>query len=246
MEQRLSVVHRNVSHGVALLKSRKGNKMIRKIARLGAMLVLANGAVYAQPASDAPAKPAASATLTSLRAQTAPDALVKSTVDEVLGVIKTTRDRRALNEVVEKKVLPNFDFGAMTRLAAGRHWREASPAQQKSLENAFRALLVNTYTTALSQSTTAEQTVEVRPAPVKPADDEVTVKTLVKEGSRKPIAIDYRMSKAAGGWMVYDVVVENLSLVTNYRGTFNTEVSKAGIDGLIKALEAKNRTNAEG
>ena len=83
-------------------------------------------------------------------------------------------------------------------------------------------------------------------APVKPADDDVTVKTLVKEGNRKPIAIDYRMSKAAGGWMVYDVVVENLSLVTNYRGTFNTEVGKSGIDGLIKALEAKNKSNAEG
>ena len=81
---------------------------------------------------------------------------------------------------------------------------------------------------------------------MKPADDDVTVKTLVKEGNRKPIAIDYRMSKAAGGWMVYDVVVENLSLVTNYRGTFNTEVGKSGIDGLIKALEAKNKSNAEG
>lgn len=239
--------------------------MIRKIAHIGAMMVLASGAVYAQSAADAPAKPAAPATVTPTtvtpataaaaaaaaiaapgRAQAAPAALVKSTVDEVLSVIKTTKDKRALNEVVEKKVLPNFDFGAMTRLAAGRHWRDASPAQQKSLENAFRTLLVNTYATALSQSTAADQSVEVRPAPVKPADDDVTVKTLVKEGNRKPIAIDYRMSKAAGGWMVYDVVVENLSLVTNYRGTFNTEVGKSGIDGLIKALEAKNKSNAEG
>ncbi len=225
--------------------------MFKKIAQVGAMMVLASGAVYAQTATDAPAKPAAAPAASAAkdavaRAQVAPDALVKSTVDEVLSVIKTTKDRRALNEVVEKKVLPNFDFGAMTRLATGRHWRDASPAQQKSLENAFRALLVNTYATALSQSTAADQSVEVRPAPVKPADDEVTVKTLVKEGGRKPIAIDYRMAKAAGGWMVYDVVVENLSLVTNYRGTFNTEVGKAGIDGLIKSLEAKNKSNAEG
>ena len=200
--------------------------MIKKIATLlGAVLWVAASAVYAQ---------------------TAPDALVKSTVDEVLGVIKTTKDKRALNDVVEKKVLPNFDFQAMTRLAIGRHWRDASPAQQKSLENAFRSLLVTTYTTALSQSTTAEQTVEVRSTPIKPADDDVTVRTLVKESGRKPIAIDYRMAKASGGWKVYDVVVENLSLVTNYRGTFNTEVSKAGIDGLIKSLEAKNKRNAEG
>jgi phospholipid transport system substrate-binding protein len=200
--------------------------MIKKIATLfGAMLFVAASAVMAQ---------------------TAPDALVKSTVDEVLGVIKTTKDNRVLNEVVEKKVLPNFDFQAMTRLAVGRHWREATPAQQKSLENAFRSLLVTTYTTALTQSTTAEQSVDVRPVAVKPADDDVTVRTFVKDSGRKPIAIDYRMAKATGGWKVYDVVVENLSLVTNYRGSFNTEIGKSGIDGLIKTLEAKNKSNAEG
>ena len=225
--------------------------MFGKVAQLGTMLTMvitATSAVYAQTATDAPAKPTAApaAIETSARAQSTPDALVKSTVDEVLGVIKTAKDKRALNEVVEKKVLPNFDFGAMTRLAVGRHWREASPAQQKSLENAFRSLLVNTYATALSQSTTADQSVEVRPSPVKPADDDVTVKTLVKETGRKAIAIDYRMAKATGGWMVYDVVVENLSLVTNYRGTFNSEIGKSGIDGLIKSLEAKNKHNAEG
>jgi len=185
-------------------------------------------------------------TASAVMAQTAPDALVKSTVDEVLGVIKTNKDRRVLNEVVEKKVLPNFDFQAMTRLAVGRHWREATPAQQKSLENAFRSLLVTTYTTALTQSTTAEQSVDVRPVAVKPADDDVTVRTFVKDSGRKPIAIDYRMAKATGGWKVYDVVVENLSLVTNYRGSFNTEIGKSGIDGLIKVLEAKNKSNAEG
>lgn len=177
-------------------------------------------------------------------AQTAPDALVKSTVDEVLGVIKTNKDRRALVEVVEKKVLPHFDFQAMTRLAVGRHWRDASPTQQQSLENAFRGLLVTTYTQALSQSATPDQSVEVRPLAVKPADDDVTIKTFVKDPSRKPLAIDYRLAKATNGWKVYDVVVENLSLVTNYRSSFNTEIGKAGIDGLIKALEAKNRQNA--
>ena len=100
-------------------------------------------------------------------AQSVPDALVKSTVDEVLGVIKVNKDRRALADVVEKKVLPHFDFQAMTRLALGRHWREASPAQQQSLENAFRGLLVTTYTQALAQSATPEQSVDVRPLAVK-------------------------------------------------------------------------------
>ena len=200
--------------------------MIRKlVAVLGAVMLMAGaaGTVFAQ---------------------TAPDALVKSMVDEVLGVIKTNKDRRVLSEVVDKKVLPNFDFQAMTRLAVGRPWRDASPAQQRSLESAFRALLVTTYTTALSQSATAEQSVDVRPAAVKPADDDVTVKTMVKDASRKPIAVDYRLTKSASGWKVYDVVVENLSLVTNYRGSFQSEITKSGIDGLIKALEAKNKQNA--
>lgn len=177
-------------------------------------------------------------------AQMAPDALVKSTADEVLAVIKTNKDRRALVDVVEKKVLPNFDFQAMTRMAVGRHWREASPTQQQSLENAFRTLLVTTYTQALMQNTSAQQSVEVRPLAVKPADDDVTVKTVVRDSASKPIAIDYRLTKAGSGWKVYDVVVENLSLVTNYRGSFSSEIGKSGIDGLIKSLEAKNKQNA--
>lgn len=178
-------------------------------------------------------------------ADTLPDALVKSTVDEVLSVIKQNKDKATLHDLAEKKVLPHFDFQVMTRLAVGRAWREANPAQQKALENAFRSLLVSTYTTALSQTSNANQTVEVKPAPVKPGEDDVTVKTLVKEPGRQPIAIDYRMSKTPAGWKVYDVVVENLSLVTNYRGSFNTEISRSGIDGLIKTLEAKNKKLAE-
>jgi len=179
-------------------------------------------------------------------AETLPDALVKSTVDEVLLVIKQNKDKNALHDLAEKKVLPNFDFQRMTQLAVGRAWREANPAQKKALENAFRSLLVSTYTTALSQASNANQTVEVKPAPVKPGDDDVTVKTLVKEPGRQPIPIDYRMAKTPSGWKVYDVVVENLSLVTNYRGSFNTEITRSGIDGLIKTLEAKNKKLAEG
>jgi phospholipid transport system substrate-binding protein len=225
----------------------QGSTMIKRMAILsGALLLfLAAGTVPAQSTNAPAVKPPAVADAPA-KTPSAPDALVKSTVDEVLDVIKITKDRRALNEVVEKKVLPHFDFQAMTRLAVGRYWREASPAQQKSLENAFRSLLVNTYATALSQSAAPDQSVDVRPAPVKPADDDVTVKTLVKESGRKPIAIDYRMAKASSGWKVYDVVVENLSLVTNYRGTFNSEIGRSGIDGLIKSLEAKNKSNAEG
>ena len=179
-------------------------------------------------------------------AQTAPDAVIKNTVNEVLGVLKTSKDRRVLADVIEKKVLPNFDFREMTKMAVGLHWRDATPAQQRSLENAFRALLVTTYTQALTMSPTAESQVDVRPMTVRPGDDDVTVKTMVKDGSRKPIAVDYRLAKSGNEWKVYDVAVESLSLVTNYRSSFNSEIGKTGIDGLIKALEAKNKQNSEG
>ena len=178
-------------------------------------------------------------------AQTAPDAVIKNTVNEVLGVLKTSKDRRVLADVIEKKVLPNFDFREMTKMAVGRHWRDATPAQQRSLENAFRALLVTTYTQALTMSPAAESQVDVRPMTVRPGDDDVTVKTMVKDGSRKPLAVDYRLAKSGNEWKVYDVAVENLSLVTNYRSSFNSEIGKTGIDGLIKALEAKNKQNGE-
>lgn len=174
-------------------------------------------------------------------ADVAPDALVKSTVDEVLSVIKQNKDKRTLHDLAEKKVLPHFDFQAMTRLAVGKSWQEANPDQQKRLENAFRGLLVNTYTTALSQGTASDATVEVKPVPVKPDQNDVTVKTVAKQSNRQPVAIDYRMSRTPGGWKVYDVIVENLSLVTNYRSSFAAEVGRSGIDGLIKTIEAKNQ-----
>jgi phospholipid transport system substrate-binding protein len=171
---------------------------------------------------------------------------VKTTVTEVLNVIKQTKDRKTLHDLADSKVLPHFDFAAMTRLAVGRHWRDASEPQKKALESEFRSLLVSTYVTALSQAANANQTVEVRPVELKPGQDDVTVRTLVREPGRQPIAIEYRMARGAGGWKVYDVVVENLSLVTNYRGSFTSEITRSGIDGLIKALEEKNRKLAQG
>jgi len=179
-------------------------------------------------------------------AEGAPDALVKSTVDDVLSVIKQNKDKRTLHDLAEKKVLPHFDFQAMTRLAVGKSWRDANPDQQNKLENAFRGLLVNTYTTALSQNTTSDAAVEVKPVQVKPDQSDVTVKTVARQSGRQPVTIDYRMTRSAGGWKVYDVIVENLSLVTNYRSSFAAEIGRSGIDGLIKTIEAKNQKLAEG
>jgi phospholipid transport system substrate-binding protein len=175
---------------------------------------------------------------------TAPDQLVKSTVSDVMGVLKDTKDKGKLLELAEQKVLPHFDFTEMTRLAVGRHWREANDAQRKALENAFRTLLVNTYTAALTQAAKSDQTVEVKPVRVQPTQNEVVVHTVVKEPGRQAVSIDYSMRRGNAGWKVFDVVVENLSLVTNYRSSFSSEVAKGGIDGLIKTLEDKNRKTA--
>lgn len=184
---------------------------------------------------------AVSLTAPSAHAQTAPDVLVRTTVEEVLGVLKQNKDRRMLQDIVEKKVLPHFDFRSMTQLAMGKAWRNASPAQQKALENAFRTLLVRTYTTALAETAGVERKVEVKPAQLKPGEDYTTVRTLVKEPGRPPLAIDYRMTLADKTWKVTDIVAENVSLVINYRGTFNNEITRSGIDGLIKVLEDKNK-----
>lgn len=178
------------------------------------------------------------------QAQQAPDALVRSTVDEVLGILKQNSDRRALQDIVEKKVLPHFDFRAMTQLAMGRAWRDATPAQQKALESAFRTLLVRTYTTALAETAGVERRVEVKLVQLKPGEDYTTVRTLVREPGRQPLAIDYRMTLKDKAWKVTDIVAENASLVINYRSTFSNEITRSGIDGLIRVLEDKNRQGA--
>jgi phospholipid transport system substrate-binding protein len=176
-------------------------------------------------------------------AQETPDALVKKAVDEVLSAIKQTKDQKKLQEIAEGKVLPYFDFKEMTRLAAGRSWSQASPTQQEALEKAFRSLLVRTYTAALTR-TSGEAKVDVKPASA--SGDDVVVKTTATEPGRQPVQIDYRMAKTPGGWKVYDVIVESLSLVTSYRSSFQSEIARSGVDGLIKTIEDRNRKGSEG
>jgi len=179
-------------------------------------------------------------------AEGSPDQLVKSVSDEVLAAIRTTKDKPTLRKLAESKVLPHFDFRAMTQLAVGQHWRQASPEQQKRLEDAFRTLLVNTYTASLNAASTGKESVEIKPTEVKPGDSDVIVRTVVRTANRPPIPVDYRMTKGASGWKVYDVIVENLSLVTNYRSSFASEIGRSGIDGLVKALQSKNNELAKG
>jgi phospholipid transport system substrate-binding protein len=127
----------------------------------------------------------------------------------------------------------------MTRLAVGANWRQASPEQQKRLTNEFRTLLVQTYAATLTAY--RDQKVNFRPLRMQPDDTDVVVKSLINQPGGKPVTVDYRMERTDNGWKVYDVIVADLSLVQNYRGTFNSEVQKGGVDGLIKALADKNK-----
>lgn len=179
----------------------------------------------------------------------APDALAKSVTEDVLAVLRSDRDIQAgdvrkVVDLVEKKVLPHFNFVRMTRLAVGVNWRQASPEQQKSLVNEFRALLVHTYSATFVAY--RDQAIVFRPLRMDPKDTEVVVKSQVNQPGGKPVTVDYKMEKTDTGWKVYDVVVADLSLVQNYRGSFETEVRKGGINGLVKALADKNRQLASG
>jgi phospholipid transport system substrate-binding protein len=177
----------------------------------------------------------------------APDALARSVTDEVLAIVRADRDLQAghpqkVAQLVETKVLPHFNFAHMTQLAVGRNWRQATPEQQKVLTDEFRTLLVRTYTTAFTQY--KNQTIDYRPLHVAPSDTDVVVKSLVKQPAGQPVAVDYAMEKLPGGWKVYDVKIEGISLVENYRNTFNSQIQRNGVDGLIKALADKNKSLA--
>ncbi len=180
---------------------------------------------------------------------TAPDALAKKVTDEVIAVLRADKDIQSGNtrkvlDLVEAKILPHFNFARMTRLAVGASWRQATSAQQQSLTNEFRALLVNTYTSAFTQY--RNQTIEYKPLKRQPADTEVLVRSVIKQTSgADPIDINYSMEKTDNGWKVYDVTIAGVSLVQNYRSSFNTEIQRNGIDGLIAALAAKNKTLAQ-
>ncbi len=178
-------------------------------------------------------------------AEAAPDALVRKSIDEVLALLKADKELQGGNPqklyaLVEEKVLPHFDFTRMTRLAVGRNWAQASDAQKSSLTREFQTLLVRTYSTSLSQY--RDQTIDVRPAKVAAGDKETFVKTVVKQPGGPSIPIDYGMELTDKGWKVYDVVVDGVSLVTTYRGSFNEQIQKSGIDGLVKTLADRNRS----
>ena len=185
------------------------------------------------------------ASLPAVRAQDVPpDQLVKTVTLEVVELIAKDKEiqsgnRAKLVQLIDAKVLPHFNFSAMTALALGQSWNRATPEQKKRLTEEFRTLLVRTYASALAAY--SEQKFDFRPLRAKPTDTDVTVQVRVLQAGAQPVPIDYSMEKTSSGWKVYDVMVGGVSLVANYRTEFNNVVRESGIEGLIKNLNAKNR-----
>ena len=200
---------------------------------LGGLLLAAAAAGFVRPA---------------LAADEAPDALVKRLSSDVLDTIKADKSIKAgdvgkIMQLVDTKIMPNVNFLRMTSSAVGPAWRQATPEQQKRLEDAFKTLLVRTYAGALDQ--VSDQTVTVRPFRGSPEDTDVLVRTEVK-GRGDPVQLDYRLEKTpgqGGGWKVYNLNVLGVWLVDTYRTQFAQEINARGIDGLIAALAARNKGN---
>lgn len=185
--------------------------------------------------------------MSSAMAEIGPDVLVKKTTDEVLEIVKKDKDIQAGDQkkvfaLAEEKILPNFDFDRVCRLVLGKNWASATKEQQAAFQSEFRSLLLRTYATALSKY--RNQTIEIKPLRMQPNDTEATVKTQIMQPGGQPIGIDYTLEKLPEGWKVFDIVIEGVSLVTNYRGQFSNEVRQSGMDGLIQKLAEKNKQNA--
>ncbi len=180
-----------------------------------------------------------------LASPTAPDALVKDVMLDIQRLIVADKDlqegdRAKTIRLIEDKALPHFNHVGMTALAVGVPWRKATPEQKKRLAEAFRTLLVRTYASSLRSF--GDQKLDFRPLRMKPEDTDVTVEVRVLQSGAQPVPVEYDMEKTARGWKVYDVRVGGISLVVNYRTEFAAIVRDKGIDGLIAALEEKNRS----
>jgi phospholipid transport system substrate-binding protein len=183
------------------------------------------------------------------RAEEAPDAFIKRLTSDLLDTVKNdptlkTGDTQRLSQLVDQKVMPHLNFQRMTASAVGPSWRQASPEQKARLQEEFKALLVRTYSGAVSQ--VKDQSVTVKPLRAAASDNEVLVRTEVRGGA-EPVAIDYRLEKTAdapSGWRIYNLNVAGIWLVDTYRTQFGQEINAKGIDGLIVSLSERNKGGA--
>jgi phospholipid transport system substrate-binding protein len=174
--------------------------------------------------------------------------LVKQTTQEIRSKIKEEKaaiekDNERLYDLVDNVVLPHFDFRKMSSWVLGRNWRKANDQQKQKFTDQFRRLLVRTYSKALYDN--IDQQIDFLPMRGKPDDDDVTVRTEVPQQGGFPIPIEYKMHLKNGEWKVYDVVIDAISLVANYRSSFNQEIKKSGIDSLIASLAERNEQPAD-
>ena len=176
------------------------------------------------------------------------DELVKTVTTEVLTILREDKgiqsgNRQRAISLIENNVAPPFDFARMTSLAVGRAWQQADASQRKALTSEFRILLVRTYANSLTAY--RDQTVSFKLPARDAGGDEVTVRSQINQPGGQPISLNYSLSRTPGGWKVFDVAIANVSLVTNYRSSFASEVDKGGVAGLLKALQEKNRRPPE-
>ncbi|KRP07063.1 MAG: toluene tolerance protein [Methylophilales bacterium BACL14 MAG-120920-bin58] len=181
-----------------------------------------------------------------LFANIGPDELVRKTADDVISIIKQDKDIQAgdtnkIYKLAEEKILPNFDFERISRLVLGKAWRTATDDQKTQFKYEFKNLLLRTYAVALSKY--KDQKIEYKPLRMKPTDEIVTVKTEIIQSGAQPIDVDYALAKQDNSWLVIDIIIEGVSLVTNYRSQFASEIKRNGMDSLIKELANKNKTN---
>ena len=207
----------------------------RYINQLAALLMLAAGALSAGSA---------------WAQDEAADVFVKRMSTEVLDVIKADKSMRGgdiakVVALVDTRIMPHVDFQRMTASAVGPGWRQATPEQQKRLQDEFKILLVRTYSGALSQI--SDQVIALKPLRAGPDDKEVVVRTEVR-GSGEPIQLDYRLEKTPGqgtGWRIFNINVMGVWLVETYKSQFAQEINAKGVDGLIESLAARNKSNAK-
>lgn len=186
-----------------------------------------------------------------LAADEAPDAMIKRLSDEVLAAIRSDKaiqagDLNKMMALVDSKIMPNVNFQRMTAAAVGPSWRQATPEQQKRLQEEFKTLLVRTYSGAFAQI--SDETVSMKPMRSAPTDPEVVVRSEIR-GRGDPIQLDYRLEKTPGqgaGWKIYNLNVLGVWLVETYRSQFAQEINAKGIDGLITALAERNKANRKG
>lgn len=176
-----------------------------------------------------------------------PDALVKRTAEDVLASVKADKDiqsgdKQKLFELTEEKIVPNFNFEKVSRLVLGKNWNAATPEQKTAFQSEFKTLLIRTYSTALSKY--KDQTIQYKPLRMAEGDSIATVKTVILQPAGQPIAVDYTLERTDDAWKVFDIVIEGVSLVTNYRSQFAQEIRQNGMDSLIKKLVDKNKANS--